>query len=69
MKHQTGELSPDSLIDIKYMQNDSKFTAKYYYSQIKAGKLASPIKIGRCSRWKLSDYLDWKNSHIQRMRA
>jgi predicted DNA-binding transcriptional regulator AlpA len=59
----------DRLIDMKYMQSNSGFTAKFFYSQIKAGKLPAPMKFERCSRWWLSDYQKWKNSHVSKMRA
>lgn len=56
-------LTPTSLIDMAYMANDSGFTPKYFYEQIKKGNLPPPLKFGRCSRWPLSDYIKWKNSH------
>lgn len=33
------ELRDDSLIDMKFMIEDAGYTAKYFYSQINAGKL------------------------------
>lgn len=59
-------LTDDSFIDLKYITNDSGFTAKYFYSLIKIGKFPSPIKIGRSSRWLLKDYSEWKASFIQK---
>ncbi len=56
-------LTPASLIDMAYMTNDSGFTAKYFYEQIKLGKLPPPIKFGRSSRWLLGDYMQWRTSH------
>lgn len=56
-------LEPTSLIDMRYMTNDSGFTSKYFYEQIKKGYLPAPIKFGRSSRWSLSDYENWKQSH------
>ncbi|EDR8962854.1 AlpA family transcriptional regulator [Citrobacter portucalensis] len=57
------QLEPTSLIDMRYMTNDSGFTSKYFYGQIKTGNLPPPIKFGRSSRWLLSDYEQWKQSH------
>lgn len=57
------DLTSTSLIDMAYMTNDSGFTAKYFYEQIKLGKLPPPIKFGRSSRWLLGDYTQWRNSH------
>lgn len=58
------ELRDDSLIDMKFMMEDSGFTAKYFYSKINAGKLPKPIKLGRTSRWMYADYQAWKLSHL-----
>lgn len=57
------ELREDSLIDMKFMVEDAGFTSKYFYSQIKKGKLPPPKKIGRNSRWEYRDYQFWKNSY------
>lgn len=60
------QLESTSLIDMLYMTNDSGFTSKFFYDQIKKGTLPPPIKFGRSSRWLLSDYIQWKNSHLRR---
>ncbi|WP_340641218.1 hypothetical protein [Citrobacter werkmanii] len=57
------ELRDDSLIDMKFMIEDAGYTAKYFYSQINAGKLPKPIKLGRTSRWMYADYQNWKRSY------
>lgn len=57
------ELRDDSLIDMKFMIEDAGYTAKYFYSQINAGKLPKPIKLGRTSRWMYGDYQNWKRSY------
>ncbi len=59
-------LSDDSFIDIKYITNDSGFTAKYFYSLMKLGEFPAPIKLGRSSRWLLRDYSEWKTRHIEK---
>lgn len=65
MKNQTvRELRDDSLIDMKFMVSDSGYTPKYFYSQIKAGKLSPPKKFGRTSRWPYRDYQSWKNQYL-----
>nr|WP_142257287.1 AlpA family transcriptional regulator [Klebsiella variicola] len=46
-----------------YMTNDSGFTNRYFYKQIKLGKLPPPIKFGRSSRWLLGDYIQWRDLH------
>ncbi len=60
------ELNDESFIDLKYITNDSGFTAKYFYSQIKRNEFPAPIKLGRSSRWLLRDYSEWKAKHIQK---
>lgn len=37
----------------------SGFKRTFIYSQIKQGKLAPPLKIGRSSRWKAEDVNQW----------
>ena len=61
------ELRDDSLIDMKFMIEDAGYTSKYFYSQINAGKLPKPIKLGRTSRWMYADYQNWKRSHLPRL--
>ncbi|EGT5759872.1 AlpA family phage regulatory protein [Cronobacter sakazakii] len=58
------DLTEDSLIDLKYITNDSGFTAKYFYSLMKRGEFPAPIKLGRSSRWLLREYSEWKARHI-----
>ncbi|MFE0411119.1 helix-turn-helix transcriptional regulator [Citrobacter freundii] len=62
------ELRDDSLIDMKFMIEDAGYTAKYFYSQINAGKLPKPIKLGRTSRWMYGDYQNWKRSYQSPMK-
>lgn len=49
----------DRLVDMKYMVSNSGLTNKFFYAQIKKGLFPSPIKMGRSSRWKLSEYEQW----------
>ena len=67
-KERSG-LAQESFIDLKYITNDSGFTAKYFYSIIKRGEFPAPIKLGRSSRWLLKDYSEWKARHIERRNA
>lgn len=54
------ELRDDSFVDLKFMMRDSRFGKTFFYSEIKAGRLAKPKKIGRWSRWEYRDYKNWK---------
>jgi predicted DNA-binding transcriptional regulator AlpA len=58
------ELRDDSLIDLKFMMEDSGMGKTFMYSEIKAGRLLSPHKIGSASRWTYADYQNWKRSHF-----
>lgn len=49
----------DILVDMKYIVSNSGLTNKFFYAQIKKGLFPSPIKLGRSSRWKLSEYQGW----------
>lgn len=54
------DIRDDSLIDMKFMMRDSGFGKTFFYSEIKAGRLAPPTKIGRSSRWEYRDFKNWK---------
>ncbi|EJE4470977.1 hypothetical protein OS374_003072 [Salmonella enterica] len=43
------ELRDDSLVDLKFMMEDSGMGKTFIYSEIKKGKLPSPHKIGSAS--------------------
>lgn len=49
----------DILVDMKFIVSNSGLTNKFFYAQIKKGLFPSPIKLGRSSRWKLSEYQEW----------
>lgn len=57
------QLEPTSLIDMRYMMEDSGMGKTFLYAEIKKGNLSQPMKFGRSSRWLLSDYERWKLSH------
>ncbi|EMF8518291.1 MULTISPECIES: helix-turn-helix transcriptional regulator [Enterobacter cloacae complex] len=44
---------------MKFIVSNSGLTNKFFYAQIKKGLFPSPIKLGRSSRWKLSEYQGW----------
>ncbi|BEO50322.1 MULTISPECIES: helix-turn-helix transcriptional regulator [Serratia] len=53
----------DSLIDMKFIVSDCRFTDKWIYKLIADGKFPKPIKLGRMSRWRAEDYYNWRDSH------
>lgn len=58
------ELRDDSLIDMKFIMEDSGFSDRYFYKHIQKGDFPPPIKYGRSSKWLYGDYQAWKHSHI-----
>lgn len=59
------ELRDDSLVDLKFMMEDSGMGKTFLYAEIKKGRLPSPHKLGSSSRWVYSDYQNWKRSYFQ----
>ncbi|WP_392564883.1 AlpA family phage regulatory protein [Orbus wheelerorum] len=51
----------DRLIDMKYISGYTGMTDKWFYALIKQGKFPKPIKLGRTSRWKMSELINWLN--------
>nr|WP_234403001.1 AlpA family phage regulatory protein [Providencia sp. PROV187] len=47
---------------MKYITECTKMTDKWFYALIKKGQFPKPIKLGRSSRWWLSDIHDWISS-------
>ncbi len=58
------ELRDDSLVDLKFMMEDSGMGKTFLYSEIKHGRLPSPHKFGRASKWVYADYQNWKHSYF-----
>lgn len=52
-------LAEDPFIDMKYLVSHSGLSDKYFYSLIKRGIFPRPIKLGRSSRWRQSEYEKW----------
>ena len=49
------------LLSMKDITAHSNLSDKYFYSLIKRGLFPRPLKIGRSSRWRKSDYEAWLN--------
>lgn len=52
-------LCDDILINMKYLVHHSGLSDKHFYSLIKQGRFPRPIKLGRSSRWRKSEYEKW----------
>lgn len=49
----------DPLIDMKFMTMHSGLSDKWFYKLIREKKFMAPIKLGRASRWRKSEYFRW----------
>ncbi|EOH9010346.1 TPA: helix-turn-helix transcriptional regulator [Citrobacter freundii] len=63
---QNRVISPeeDQLIDMKYITAHSGLSDKYFYSIIRRGTFPRPIKLGRSSRWKKSEFDKWIEERV-----
>ncbi len=56
----------DVLLSMKDISAHSGLSDKYFYSLIKRGMFPRPMKLGRASRWRKSDYEQWLNEREER---
>lgn len=54
-------MGDDILLSMKDITAHSGLSDKHYYSLIARGLFPRPLKIGRSSRWRKSDYEAWLN--------
>ncbi|WP_437432358.1 helix-turn-helix transcriptional regulator [Yokenella regensburgei] len=54
-------MGDDILLSMKDITAHSGLSDKHYYSLISRGMFPRPLKIGRSSRWRKSDYEAWLN--------
>lgn len=54
-------MGDDILLSMKDITAHSGLSDKHYYSLIKRGLFPHPLKIGRSSHWRRSDYEAWLN--------
>lgn len=62
--NETASPCEDPLVDMKYLVYHSGLSDKYFYSIIKRGMFPKPIKLGRSSRWRKSEYEKWVTERI-----
>lgn len=55
----------NKLVDMKYLVSHSGLSDKYFYILIKQGRFPKPIKLGRSSRWRKSEYEQWLAERIK----
>lgn len=49
------------LLSMKDITAHCNLSDKYFYALIKRGQFPRPLKLGRASRWRKSDYEAWLN--------
>ncbi|MFO6493580.1 MULTISPECIES: helix-turn-helix transcriptional regulator [Hafnia] len=62
----THNMSPDSLVDLKFIKADTGFGKTFIYDRVKDGTLAKPEKIHGRSRWRYSDLCEFKSRLLSR---
>ncbi|HEY3984609.1 excisionase [Cedecea sp.] len=60
------EMRPDSLVDLKFIMNDTGFGKTFIYDRIKSGDLPPAKKIHGRSRWTYSEHCEFKNRLLSR---
>lgn len=53
-----------TLIDMKFICEHLGMTDKWIYKLIQNGRFPKPIKLGRSSKWKLSEVDQWLQDQI-----
>lgn len=64
-KNEVLSLSNDELLNMKSLVSHSGLSDKYFYSLIKRGMFPKPIKLGRSSRWRKSEYEKWLKERVK----
>lgn len=59
----------ERLVSLNYITEHSGLTKSWFYALIKTGAFPGPIKLGRASRWWLSEYMKWLREQEKRSRA
>lgn len=58
------DLMNDRLVDMVFITEYSGCSDKWFYKLISEGKFPKPIKLGRSSRWLLSEVEVWVRERI-----
>ncbi|EFB9877828.1 TPA: AlpA family phage regulatory protein [Citrobacter farmeri] len=54
---------------MKYLTAHSGLSDKWFYALVKSGRFPKPIKLGRSSRWRKSDYFHWLEDKERQRKA
>ncbi|ANZ89374.1 MULTISPECIES: helix-turn-helix transcriptional regulator [Enterobacterales] len=73
MKNETHPVSTsvlnDQLVDMAFITAFCGVSDKWIYRQIQLGHIPGPIKLGRSSRWRKSEFEEWMTNRITASRA
>lgn len=56
------KLTDESLIDMKFITQETGMSIQWIYRLIKNGEFPKQKKLGRSSRWQYSEYKAWKSN-------
>ncbi|MFC6208694.1 MULTISPECIES: AlpA family transcriptional regulator [Rahnella] len=72
-KKQQNEYQKDEqrfkLVDLKFICEKTGFSKAYIYKLMNNNLFPKPLKIGRSSRWRLSEFQEWLDRLPQEVKA
>ncbi|CAI1016793.1 MULTISPECIES: helix-turn-helix transcriptional regulator [Serratia] len=60
----TPDLMNDKLVDMVFITEFTGLSNKWFYKLIQKGEFPKPIKLGRSSRWLISEVEQWVQKRI-----
>lgn len=60
----TPDLMNDKLVDMVFITEFTGLSNKWFYKLIQEGEFPKPIKLGRSSRWLISEVEQWVQKRI-----
>ncbi|WP_413481647.1 helix-turn-helix transcriptional regulator [Serratia proteamaculans] len=60
----TPDLMNDKLVDMVFITEFTGLSDKWFYKLIQEGEFPKPIKLGRSSRWLISEVEQWVQKRI-----
>ncbi|HHR5551439.1 TPA: helix-turn-helix transcriptional regulator [Klebsiella aerogenes] len=66
MKHEhLNDTNPLKLVDLKFICESTGLSPAYIYKLMSNDLFPKPLKLGRASRWYLSEFKDWLESRLR----
>lgn len=57
-----NDTNPLKLVDLKFICENTELSRAYIYKLMSNDLFPKPLKLGRASRWYLSEFKDWMES-------